>query len=57
MVLWDTLVMKNTMSCLSKNQQEDWNNRLETLAETIEYWLDFETNKLIEVIELFYDSN
>ena len=48
---------KKGINVVQKNKKEEWNNRLEILAETIEYWLCFETNKLIEIIELFYDSN
>jgi hypothetical protein len=34
----------------------DWNNRLAVLKETIEYWLINESDKLITIINLFYDN-
>lgn len=49
--------MEKGINVVQKNKKEEWNNRLETLTKTIEYWLCFETNKMIEIIELFYDSN
>ena len=35
--------------------QANWDNRLKILEETVKYWIDNETNKMIEVVELFYD--
>jgi hypothetical protein len=35
----------------------DWNNRLQILKDTIQYWLDNRPEKLIEVVQLFYDQN
>jgi hypothetical protein len=42
---------------VKKSKKVEWKNRLELLSETIEYWVDIEnkTEKIIEVIELFYD--
>jgi hypothetical protein len=58
---------KNITSCwtfdakgncnIKKSKENEWNNRLETLKTHIKYWLNLENNtdKMIEVIQLFYD--
>ena len=38
------------------SSQSDWDSRLNVVKETIQYWIDNETNKMIECIELFYDE-
>ena len=48
---------KSGINIVPKHKIQEWNNRLETLKETICYYLENNINKLIEVIELFYDSN
>jgi len=42
---------------VKKQQQKEWNNRLNCLKTTIEYWLDPKniTNKIIETVHLYYD--
>ena len=44
--------------CVVK-KKEEWNERLNILKNTINYWINEEniTNKTIEVIELFYDNH
>jgi len=32
----------------------DWNTRLETLNQHIQYWIDNATEKMVEIVELFY---
>lgn len=43
---------------IQKNKLEEWNNRLENLKNQIEYWCKEEnkTNKMIEVIQLYFDE-
>jgi hypothetical protein len=41
---------------LTISSQTDWDNRLKVLQKTLEYWINNETNKMIECIELFYDG-
>lgn len=43
---------------IQKNKIEEWNNRLEFLKNQIEYWCKEEnkTNKMIEVIQLYFDE-
>ena len=38
------------------SSQTDWDNRLKVLQKTLEYWINNETNKILECIELFYDG-
>jgi hypothetical protein len=58
---------ENITSCWSYNKQgictvkkikkNEWNERLNSLKEQIEYWINPQnkTDKIIEIIQLFYD--
>jgi hypothetical protein len=58
---------KNITSCwtnnklgicvIKKSKQNEWLNRLNILEEQIKYWIhpDNKTNKILEIIQLFYD--
>jgi Holliday junction resolvasome RuvABC endonuclease subunit len=37
-----------------KNKKIEWNERIDTLNKQIQYWIDNQTEKTIEIIELFY---
>jgi hypothetical protein len=37
-----------------KNKQIEWNERIDALNKQIQYWIDNQTDKTIEIIELFY---
>ena len=37
-----------------KNRESEWKNRLEYLINQIQYWVDNQTEKTVEIIELFY---
>jgi len=39
---------------ISKTKQKEWEERIETLKQQIQYWIDNPTEKTIEIIELFY---
>jgi hypothetical protein len=41
--------------CVVKTQTE-WLNRLACLKTQIEYWMTHKTDKMIEIVELFYDN-
>jgi len=44
--------------CIVKREKESlWNQRLTVLDDQIRYWCENLTDKTIEVIQLFYDSN
>ena len=38
------------------SSKTNWNSRLKVLEETLKYWINNETNKMIEIVELFYDG-
>ena len=44
---------------VKKSKQIEWQERLNSLKVQIEYWMQPEnkTSKMIEVLQLFYDSN
>lgn len=39
---------------VTKNKRKEWANRIETLIQQIQYWVNNPTQKTIEIIELFY---
>lgn len=47
-------VNKLGILCIPKTKQEEWNQRLNTLKEQIQYWIDNPSEKTIEIVELFY---
>ena len=49
-------VNKNGICSVKKTKQKEWNERLNILHDSVTYWLNHKTNKLIEVIQLFYDE-
>ena len=34
----------------------DWNNRLDILKNEIYYWINNKSDKIIHIVELFYDN-
>jgi len=47
---------KKGLSVVKKSKQEEWKRRLLSLTEQIDYWKEHRTQKLVEVVELFYDQ-
>ena len=49
---------KKGICVVKKSKKEEWDQRLNALEETIQYWTDpvNKTNKTIETIQLFYDG-
>jgi hypothetical protein len=41
--------------CVKKNKIDEWNNRLQVLNDNIKYWIENDTDKTIEVVQLFYN--
>jgi hypothetical protein len=39
---------------ITKGKQQEWEERIETLKQQIQYWIDNSSDKTIEIIELFY---
>ena len=52
-------INRNGICCVKKSKKKEWNERLNILKDTVNYWINEKnkTNKTIEVIELFYDRN
>jgi hypothetical protein len=58
---------KNVTSCfgingngiltVKKTKKKELNHRLFVLCETIQYWIDNPSDKMVEVVELYYDQN
>jgi hypothetical protein len=44
----------NGIMCIKKSKQKEWNQRLDVLKENINYFIDNQIEKMIEIIELFY---
>ena len=49
---------KKGICVIKKSKKKEWNERLNTLIETIKYWMDplNQTNKTVEIIQLFYNT-
>ena len=41
---------------IPKSKQAEWENRLNVLHDTIKYWMEYKTNKTVEIVHLFYDG-
>jgi hypothetical protein len=39
---------------ITKTKQKEWEERIESLKQQIQYWIDNTTEKTIEIVELFY---
>jgi hypothetical protein len=48
-------INKNGICVVKKTKQNEWEKRLESLSEQIDYWLENKTDKMVEIIQLFYD--
>jgi hypothetical protein len=45
---------KNGIMQIAKSKQVEWMERIESLKQQIQYWIDNSTSKTIEIVELFY---
>jgi hypothetical protein len=50
---WDT--NSKGIFQVKKNKQNEWNLRLESLKTQIDYWIENESDKAIEIVQLYYD--
>ena len=50
-------INKLGLSTIKKTKVKEWNDRLTSLKTQIDYWLENATDKTVEVIQLFYDTN
>jgi len=50
---------KKGITTVKKSKVKEWNTRLNTLIDTIKYWIEPEnkTSKTVEVIQLYYDND
>jgi hypothetical protein len=48
---------KTGILCVKKEDINEWNKRLENLKNLVIYWLNNNTDKIIEPIEIYYDEN
>ena len=39
---------------INKQKEKEWKERINTLKTTIQYWIDNSTEKMVEIIELYY---
>ena len=42
---------------VKKNKIKEWDNRLNILKDNVQYWINNSTNKMIEIVQLFYNQN
>jgi hypothetical protein len=51
-------INKNGLCSVKKSKEKEWDERLNNLKNTITYWLNSNniTNKIIEIIQLYYDQ-
>ena len=42
------------VTCVAKNKKNEWNERIKNLEQQIQYWVDNPSEKIVEIIELFY---
>lgn len=45
---------KQGVMLIVKNKQKEWEERIDVLKQQIQYWMDNQTDKTIEIVELFY---
>jgi hypothetical protein len=47
---------KQGICSIKKAKQKEWTERLDSLHQTVNYWIENRTNKMIEAVHLFYDE-
>ncbi len=47
---------KKGLMSIKYSKQKEWTQRLETLKQTVEHWMNNKTEKTIELVYLFYDK-
>jgi hypothetical protein len=47
---------KNGSMSIKNSKKDEWNLRLNTLSQTINYWIENKSEKIINNIYLFYDN-
>jgi len=49
-------INKQGISIIHKNNKKEWSERLKNLKAQIQYWIDNTTDKMVEVVQLYYDE-
>jgi len=44
------------ISVVNKNDNREWKTRLQSLVTQLQYWIDNKTEKIIEIVQLYYDE-
>ena len=47
---------QNGVLYIPKQKQNEWNHRMKVLQQQIDYWLEHNPEKTVEIIQLFYDG-
>ena len=42
---------------VKKSAKKEWDERLDALSKQIQYWYENRTDKTVEVVQLFYNTN
>lgn len=50
-------INKQGVSTITKNTNREWNERLNSLKAQVHYWINNSTEKMVEVIQLYYDED
>ena len=50
------VINKQNICTVNKNNNKAWNDRLNSLKIQLQYWLENKTDKMIEIIQLYYDE-
>ena len=48
---------KHGICVVKKSKVKEWEHRLAMLEQTVQYWIKYQSEKTVEVVELFYDTN
>ena len=51
-----TINKSTKLLCVSKTNNKEWTNRLNSLMQQVQYWLDNKSEKMVETVQLFYDE-
>ena len=51
-----TINKSTKLLCVSKANDKEWTNRLNSLMQQVQYWLDNKSEKMVEIVQLFYDE-
>ena len=47
-------VNKSGLMKIMKTKEKEWEERIQALLQQIQYWMDHPSDKMVEIVELFY---